>query len=489
MRQLAGQTAVYGISSIVSRLLNYLLTPLLTRVLTTDQYGVITDLYALIPLALVVLTMGLETGYFRFAGRDGLQKREVFSTAWGAVSALAVLFAAAGLLFTPELARVMEYTDHPSYVRLVALIVALDVIMAIPYARLRQEGRAGLFVTIRSFSVLLNVLLVVFFYLALPHLAAGGSFWASLYDPNYGPGYFLVGNLITSLLTLLALWPAYRDVAPRIDWKLLKTMLVYSLPLLVSGVAGVANQFIDRQMIKYLMPYDEAMGALGIYGAVAKLGVILLLFIQMYRYAAEPFFLAGFKKTDFLKANAEALKYFVMVAVGIFLLVMLFVDGFALLVGPDFRQGLVILPVILLSNVFSGMTLTLNFWYKQTGDTRFAVWITGSGLVITVLLGLWLIPRWGYVGAAWARLCCEGVMLGISYWFNRRYYPTPYDLGRIGEYFGIGALLFGISLLSDSLPDLLKYSLHAALLFAYGYYCLRRERIDLRSFLRRKNEE
>ena len=190
-------------------------------------------------------------------------------------------------------------------------------------------------------------------------------------------------------------------------------MLFYSFPLLVSGVAGVANMFIDRQMIKYLMPADEAMDALGIYGAVAKLGVILLLFIQMYRYAAEPFFLANFKKEDFLKANAEALKYFTMVSVGIILLIMLFEDGFALLVGPDFRQGMAILPVILLANIFSGMTLNLNFWYKQTGDTRYALWITGTGLIVTVGLNVLMVPSMGYVGAAWARLglpkrsCCS----------------------------------------------------------------------------------
>lgn len=485
IRQLAGQTAIYGISSIASRLLNYLLTPLLTRVLTTAEYGVITDMYALIPFAMVVLTMGMETGYFRFAGKaEGLAKREVFSTTWGAVSALAILFASAVLIFTPELSRLMEYADHPSYVRLVALIIALDVITAIPYARLRQEGKAKRFVAIRTFSVVLNVLIVLFLYLGLPRLAAGGGFWASLYDPSYGPGYYLVSNLITSLVTLLVLYPAYRDTVPRIRWGLLRSMLLYSFPLLVSGVAGVANMFIDRQMIKYLMPADEAMDALGIYGAVAKLGVILLLFIQMYRYAAEPFFLANFKKEDFLRANAEALKYFTMVSVGIFLLIMLFENAFVVLVGPAFRQGMSILPVILLANIFSGMTLNLNFWYKQTGDTRFAIWITGTGLVVTVVLNVLMVPVMGYVGAAWARLGCEAVMLVLSYLFNRRYYPTPYPLGRIGEYFLLGALLYGVTFLTPGLPGLLKYSLHLTLLLLYGYYALRREHIDLGALLR-----
>ena len=485
IRKLAGQTAIYGISSIASRLLNYLLTPLLTRVLTTAEYGVITDMYALIPFAMVILTMGMETGYFRFAGKsEGIAKREVFSTTWGAVSAVAIVFAGLIWCFTPSLSRLMAYADHPSYIRLVGLIVALDVITAIPYARLRQEGKAKQFVAIRTFSVLLNVGIVLFLYLALPKLATGGGIWTRLYDPTYGPGYYLVSNFITSLVTLLVLYPAYRDTLPVIRGRLLREMLFYSFPLLVSGVAGVANMFIDRQMIKYLMPADEAMDALGIYGAVAKLGVILLLFIQMYRYAAEPFFLANFKKEDFLKANAEALKYFTMVSVGIFLLIMLFEDGFALLVGPDFRQGMAILPVILLANIFSGMTLNLNFWYKQTGDTRYALWITGTGLIVTVGLNVLMVPSMGYVGAAWARLGCETVMLLLSYALNRRHYPTPYPLRRIGEYFLLGALLYGVTFLTSHWPGFGKYSLHLILLLLYGYYALRREHIDLMALVR-----
>lgn len=486
LKQLAGQTAIYGISSIVSRLLNYLLTPFLTRIMTTGEYGVITDMYALIPFAMVVLTMGMETGYFRFAGKaENIQeRRRVFSTTWGAVSALAILFAAAAFLFTPELSQAMGYADYPSYIQIVALIIALDVITAIPYARLRQENKAKLFVVLRTFSVLLNVVLVIFLYSALPHLAANGGWWASLYDPDYGAGYYLVANLITSFVTLLLLFPSYRDCVPKIDWKLLRTIFIYSFPLLVSGVAGVANQFIDRQMIKYLMPADEAMDALGIYGAVAKLGVFLLLFIQMYRYAAEPFFLANFKKEDFLRANAEALKFFTIASVGIFLLIMLFVDLFALFVGPAFRQGMFILPLILLANIFSGMTLNLNFWYKQTGETRYAIWITGTGFVFTALLNIWLVPALGYVGAAWGRFGCEAVMLALSYWLNTRHYPTPYDVRRIGAYFLLGGVLYGLSYLTGLLPAVPKYLLNLGMLAAFFVVAVRWEHIDVKGLVR-----
>ena len=232
------------------------------------------------------------------------------------------------------------------------------------------------------------------------------------------------------------------------------------------------------------MPADEAMDALGIYGAVAKLGVILLLFIQMYRYAAEPFFLANFKKEDFLRANAEALKFFTIASVGIFLLIMLFVDLFALFVGPAFRQGMFILPLILLANIFSGITLNLNFWYKQTGETRYAIWITGTGFVFTALLNIWLVPALGYVGAAWGRFGCEAVMLALSYWLNTRHYPTPYDVRRIGAYFLLGGVLYGLSYLTGLLPAVPKYLLNLGMLAAFFVVAVRWEHIDVKGLVR-----
>ena len=289
LKQLAGQTAIYGVGTIVPRFLNYLLFPYLTRLMTTGEYGVATDLYALIPFALVVLTMGLETGYFRFAGQAATERerKEVFETTWGAVSLFALLFFAAALLFTPALARIMDYAEHPSYIRLTAAIIALDAATAIPFARLRQQGRAKRFVALRLLSVAVNLALTVFFYSVLPALASRGAD-AGMYDPAFGAGYVLVANLLGSAVVWVGLYPSCHGARPRIRPKLLRAVMLYSLPLLISGIAGTANEFIDRQMIKYLLPPESSMDALGIYGAVAKLGVVLMLFTQMYRYAAEP---------------------------------------------------------------------------------------------------------------------------------------------------------------------------------------------------------
>ena len=485
VKKLAGQTAVYGISSIAARLLNYLLTPYLTRIMTEAEYGVVTDMYALIPFALVLLTMGMESGFFRFAGKvsDPAAKNRVFATVQVAVAGAATLFFAIALLFSGEIAEVTGYAAHPSYIVIVGGIIALDVATAIPFARLREQGRAARFVLVRVISVVVNVAMCLFFYSALPALADGGGFFSAIYDPSFGPGYVLVANLIASTVAALMLISAALPRGARPDGKLLRQIFIYSLPLLLSGIAGTANEFIDRQMIKYLMPADLAMGALGVYGAVVKIGVVLLLFTQMYRLAAEPFFLAEFKKEDFVRTNAEAMKFFILVSVLIFLAITLFSDLFALIIGPAFREGMYILPVVLVSNILSGVVLNLSFWYKQMGRTKFALLVTGTGLVFTVVFNILLVPSLGYFGAALARLICEAAMVVVSYALNRRHCPTPYDLRRIGEYAALGAAIYGLGFATRTLPAVWEYAINLLLLTAMAAYALQREKIDVKGLL------
>lgn len=478
LRKLAGQTIIYGVSSIAARLLNYLLTPYLTRIMTPPEYGVITDIYALIPFVMILLTMGMETGYFKFAGaaKDADEKKKTYATTWGAVTYVSLAFMAIVLLLNNDIASMMGYSTTPSYIWIVALIIAIDAITAIPFARLREQGRAATFVMLRVLSVVINVGLCLFFYSVMPHM--GGAI-GGLYDPTYGAGYVFVANLIASLVTLVVLLFMNGRAIPRIDGKMFRKIAIYSLPLLISGVAGTANEFIDRQMIKYLMPEDVAMTALGIYGAVVKIGVIMLLFTQMYRLAAEPFFLSGFKKDDFKQTNAEALKYFIIVSVFIFMMITLFVDVFALIVGVDFREGMYILPVVLIANVLAGVVLNLSFWYKQAGKTIIAIIITGIGLVFTVALNVALIPVLGYYGAAIARLGCEVAMVAVSFYLNRRFFPTPYNLRRIGFYVLVGAVLYGIGLLVIDMPDYLRYTIDTILLVAFVLITVRVEKIDV----------
>ena len=345
--------------------------------------------------------MGMESSYFRFTTRAEEQggdvaegKRRVFASTWGITSLNAVIFFIAVLLLNAPISRAMgeAYVLHPEYVTIVAAIVMVDVFTIIPFSRLREQGRAMHFVLLKALSVLLNVSLAIGFGVA------------GLYATKFGVGWVLIANLIASVVTLVALLPSTNRIAPRIDWSLMRKIFVYSLPLLISGIAGTANEFIDRQMIKYLAPGDsaEAMAQLGVYGAIVKIAVVMTLFTQMYRLAAEPFFLSGFKKEEFKEANAASMKYFVMASMVIFLGIVLFRDLFALIVGRDFREGIDILPIVLASNVLAGIWFNLSFWYKREEKTKYAAYITFLGLAITIALSFVLVPTMGYRGAAWA---------------------------------------------------------------------------------------
>lgn len=478
LSKLAGQVAIYGISSVIARLLNYLLVPYYTRIMSPAEYGVITDIYALIPFALVVLTMGMESGYFRFAAKAASdeERKRVYGTTWGIVTLVASVFLGIVLLFEAPISATLGYAGQ-DYVWITALIIFLDVAGAIPFARLRQEGRAGRYVSIRLLSVIVNIGLCLWFYNGQPE-------WCRMFSTATDPGYAFVANLVASGLTFILLLVSCKGANLRIHTRTLKTIFLYSLPLLISGIAGTANEFIDRQMIKFLMPAEESLAALGIYGAVVKIGVVMLLFTQMYRLAAEPFFLAEFKKEEFKESNAAAMKYFVLVSVFIFLFITLFSDLFALIVGPDFREGMYILPVVLISNALSGVVLNLSFWYKQLGATSYAILITGVGLLFTIVFNVLLVPTLGYMGAAVARLLCEVAMVLVSYRLGQKHYPIPYDLKRIAEYVVIGGGVYGISLLCGDSAGIVKLLINSILLILFILYAIRRERINIRGMLK-----
>ena len=480
LEKLAKQTAIYGISTILGRMLSYLLTPFYTRIFVEGEYGIITDVYALIPFALVVLTMGMESSYFRFAakaeaaGGDVEQgKRKLFATTWGITSLAALLFFVVIALFRNEASALMgaDYVANPSYVVIVAAIVMMDVMACIPFARLREQGRAKTFVVFKLLNIVLQVLFAVVFW--------GMGLFAS----GFGVGWAFVANLLASVITLGAVLIASGGVSLRIDRGLLGLIFIYSLPLLLSGIAGTANEFIDRQFIKYLVPESVAMGQLGVYGAITKIAVVMTLFTQMYRFAAEPFFLANYRKEEFKAMNAAALKYFVMVSMFIFLGIALYRDLFALIVGKNFRQGIDILPVVLGANILSGVWLNLSFWYKREEKTKYALWITLIGLAASVGFGFLLIPRMGYYGAAWSRFAAEVVMVALSIVLNKLYYPTPYQFGRIVEYVLLALAIFFVAEWLPVTNMVLRYTLSTIFIVVYLGYAVWREKIDLRGML------
>lgn len=479
IKTLAGDTIIYGLSTFLTRMLNYLLTPYFTRIMATGEYGVVTDLYSLIPFALVLLTMGLERGYFRFAGKAAGEdeKRTVFATAWGATIVAAVVFGILAWLFQAPIASVLGYADRPSFIWLTAAIIVLDICSSMPFARLREQRRSMRYVGVRLASVVVNLLLCLAFYSVLPRLAADGGGPAVVWNPGFGAGYVLVANVAASVVALVLLLPTVRGIFPRIEPKVFRQIMLYSLPLLISGIAGTGSEFIDRQMIKWLLPEDIAMGTLGVYGATTKLAVIMVLFTTMYQLAAEPFFLARFRHEDFVKQNAEAMKYYVVVAVAIFLGIMFFEDVAVLILGERFRGGSHLLPVMLAANALAGVVLNLSFWYKQTGRTWIAVLVTGTGLVVALVLNIALIPRIGYQGAAWARLVCEGAMVGVSLCLNQKFCRTPYDFRRMGLYLLIGGALYAASFGTAHLPLWLMYSLNSLMLLAFAGFAVWKEKL------------
>ena len=480
LRKLAQQTAIYGISTILVRFLSYLLTPYYTRVFGQETYGIVTDVYALIPLALTLLTMGLESGYFRFAtkaeeagGDVKRSKQRLFATTWGVTTWAAVLFVAAVAVWRTPLAAAMgeAYAAHPIYLTLVSLIILLDVATAIPFARLREERRSMCFVGLKLLSVVVNVVL------------AFGFGMAGLFATDFGVGWVFVANLVASLITWFALLPQLSGKSLGIDRALLRRILIYSLPLLIGGLAGTANEFIDRQLIKYLVP-EGAMADLGLYGALTKLGVVMMLFYQMYRLAAEPYFLSGFKKEEFKLQNAAALKYYVMASMLIFLGIALFRDLFALILGREFREGVYLLPVVLGGNILAGVWLNLSFWYKREERTSMALLITGTGLVVTVTANCLLLPHYGYAAAAWVRLFSEGAMVAVSIYLNRRFYPTPYAWGRMVEFAVVALVLFFTAeRITAYVGTVGGYVAGTVALLLYVGYLIRREKIDVKAMV------
>ena len=487
LEKLAKQTAIYGISTIVVRFLSYLLTPVYTYTFSQATYGIVTDIYALIPFALVLLSMGMESSFFRFTAKAeaegtsaedvAARKRRVFATTWGANIVAALIFFLVVVVCRRDVAHLMgaAYEAHPEYVVMVAAIILVDVATMIPFSRLREQGRALRFVALKAVNVVVNV------GLAIAFLVAG------LYDTAFGVGWVFVANLVASVVTLLLILPTTEHTLPRIERSLLRKIFIYSLPLLIGGVAGTAGEFLDRQMIKYLLPDDISMAQLGVYGAITKIAVVMTLFTQMYRLAAEPFFLSNFTKEEFVESNAAALKYFVMASMLIFLGIALFRDLFALIVGRDFREGIDILPVVLGANILAGVWLNLSFWYKREEKTQFALYVTFTGLAVVVVLGLLMVPRWGYRGAAWARLGAEAAMVVVSLWLNRRYFPTPYDFGRIAEYVVAGVALYLASeaLLHYGSPTVVvRYGVNVVLFIAFVAFAVWREKIDVKGLVR-----
>ena len=446
LKKLVSQTAIYGTSSIVARFLNYLLVPLYTYSFTAAEYGVVAEFYAYVGFFAVLLLLGFETGYFRFRDKTSPQRDRAYSTALIFVLGANLAFLTLILLLSGPLSSALHYADHPEYLWWLALILAMDAVAAIAFARLRAEERALRFVTIKIAEILMTIGFSLFFIVWCPMLyAADPNGWITLiYNPEIGIGYIFIANLIASIFKFVLLLPQLRGLTWGFDSALFARMWRYSLPMVVIGFAGVINEMLDRALLKYLLPHDlqTNMTMLGIYSACYKLAILMTLFIQAFRYAAEPFFFAYADKSDARQIYADVLKYFVIFCVGIFLLVTLFIDLFQYFIAAEYRAGLAVVPILLLANLCLGIYVNLSIWYKLTDRTLMGAYVATAGALLTVGLNIWWIPLFGYMGSAWATLACYGSMALASYLLGQRYYPVNYDLKRILGYTSVGVLLY-----------------------------------------------
>jgi O-antigen/teichoic acid export membrane protein len=461
IRRLAGQTLIYGLSSILGRLLNWLLVPLHVRIFAPDAYGVVTEMYSYVALFFVVLTYGMETAFFRFA-RDEDPKK-VYSTALVSLVTSSTGFILLILLFGTAIAGWLDYANHVEYIIMFAIVIALDALTAIPFARLRQENRGLRFATLRVLNIGINVIFNLVFLLLFPWILKEypGSAWAGLvdrfYDPAIGVGYIFIANLIASAATFLMVLPMMLDIPWKFDKKLWNQMFHYAWPLLIMGLAGTINESFDRILLKHLLPDKAtAMAQLGIYGACYKIPVIMTLFVQTYRFAAEPFFFAESKDKNAALTYARVMNLFVIVCALIFLGTMVYLDILKIYVSPEYYEGLKVVPVLLLANFFLGVFYNLSVWYKLTNKTLFGAKISLVGAAVSLLLNFTLIPVFGYMGSAWAHFICYFLMMVISWHYGQKYFPIPYDVKKFFAYMGYAVLLFAIHAMIPFPTELVK---------------------------------
>ena len=493
MKILAKETAIYGVSSIVGKFLNWLLVPLYTYVLQQQSdYGIVTNLYAWTALLLVILTYGMETGFFRFANKTEENPKTVYSTSLIALFTTSLLFAVACVIWQVPIATVLGYPTHCEFIALLGIVVAMDAFASIPFAYLRYKKRPLQFAALKLLFVFLNIALNLFFLVLCPKIQ-DWTIISSWYNPNYGVGYVFVANILATGIQTLCLLPAIIEGFQAVpsgskwfSWHLLKQMLRYSLPLLVLGVCGIMNQTLDRILFPFFYDGADAQAQLGIYGACFKVAMVMMMFTQAFRYAYEPFVFAKHKDRESVAAYADAMKYYIIFSYMILLGMIFYLDLLKFIIAPSYWEGLKIVPVVLWTYIFQGVYFNLSFWYKLTDKTQWGAYFSLIGVVITFALQAIFVPRIGYMASAASSTVCFFVLMALSYFVGRKHLEIPYDLRRIGIYTGIVvAILAGYYALAHFLPinEWMKMGIGTILLIIY---CVIFYRLDGRALIKKK---
>jgi len=468
IRKLAGQTVIYGFGTVVPRFLNYaLLTPFYTYIFGREQYGVVTEIYAWMVLALVILTYGMETTYFRFAGKKAPAEK-VYGTAIISLFTTSLLFILAASLFIKPISGSLGYGEHPEYIRMFAWIVAIDAFSAIPFAWLRNNNKPVTFSILKIINVAVTMVTVFFFLKAAPELVGKGSTWIlRIYNPEFQVGYVFVANLAGSAFTLVCLLPFMLKIRPVFDRKLLGKMLAYSWPLLIGGMAGSLNEVLDKILLRRLIGGAEGLATVGLYGAGFKVGVLMSLFIQMYRFAAEPFFFERAGTSNAKETYAVTMKYFVITALILFLGINLYIEALQIIIGPVFRESLIVVPIVSMGYLLLGIFINQSIWYKVDDKTIYGAWITIIGAVVTVTVNLVFVPVYGYIAAAWGHVACYLSMVLVSYFVGQKIYPVKYETVKIILYIALAVGLLVVSGLLAGENDIVNIVIDTVLIMIF----------------------
>lgn len=478
MASLAKDTAIYGISSIVGRFINYLLTPLYTRALTEQaEYGNITSIYAWTAFLLVFLTFGMETTMFRFANKEGEHPEKVFSTSLIFVGGLSFIFALLCWLFTEPISAAIGFENHPEYIRIMSIVVALDSFQSIIFSYLRLKKRPIKFAGIKLSIIILNILLNILILRFVPNFYQDSLLFKNWFNPSNLVTYVVIINLICSTVSLFAFIPELKNLKYGFNTKLFREMLAYTFPLLILGLAGILNQVADKMLYPHLVPGDIGKAQLGEYGAAVKIAMIMSMLIQAFRYAYEPMVFSSSKeKTDEKnRMYADTMKYFLIFAILAFLAVVFYLDILLLILGPNYRAGAKVIPIVMIAEIFMGVYFNLSFWYKLIDKTWWGGIFSFIGCAVLIAINVIFVPKYGYIACAWGGFAGYGVCMLMSYFVGQHYAPVKYPIKDILKYITLAAILWGISILIKGEHIAVRIGINTILLIIYMVYTIKKD--------------
>jgi O-antigen/teichoic acid export membrane protein len=447
-------TAIYGLSSIIGRFLNYLLVPLYTAQLSAASggYGIITNIYAYVALAMVLLTFGMETTYFRFTNKTHTDSQTVYGTTLITVGSVSLVFAVLVLLLLSPVSQLMGYGDHPEYVGVMAVTVAIDAFLCIPFAHLRQQKKALKFAALKLLNIAVSILLnLIYFY----------------FMDGKDVGYAFYINLVCTVMLAICLITEYTGFRWKLDTQLLRTMLSYSWPILVLGIAGILNQTADKMLFPYIYEGSDMREQLGIYGACSKIAMIMAMITQAFRFAYEPIVFAGVKDKDQHEMYEKAMKYFIIFTLLAFLVVVAYLEVLKFIIGADYWVGLEVVPIVMAAEIMMGIYFNLSFWYKIIDKTIWGAIFSGIGCAVLLAVNIIFVPKYGYMACAWGGFAGYGVAMLVSYFVGQKYYPLNYPLKEIALYVVLAFVLFGLMRFTNDWPMIASLAFNTLLVVAF----------------------